>query len=198
MAAAPPSYPAGMDDRGQTDLARFDNAWYKPGRGALVRLAWYFVNELVFKPGLWPVNGLKVELLRLFGAKVGRGVVIKPCVNIKYPWRLTVGDYAWIGEQVWIDNLADVRIGAHACLSQGAMLLCGSHNYKQLSFDLLIGEIVLEPGAWVGAKALVCPGVTLGSHAVLAAGSVATQDLPAYTVCQGNPAVVKRTRVVVN
>lgn len=193
MAAEPLPSP-GVDARRRTRLAGFDNAWYRPGRGPLVRLAWYFVNEVVFKPGLFPINGLKTWLLRLFGAKVGRGVVIKPCVNIKYPWRLTIGDDAWIGEQVWIDNLADVRIGADACLSQGAMLLCGSHNYKDPAFGLLVGEIVLEDGAWVGAKALVCPGVTLHSHAVLAAGSVATHDLPAYTVCQGNPAVPKRDR----
>lgn len=182
--------------RGRTDLSSFQNAWYKPGRSGLVRLAWYFTNELVFKHGFLPINGLKTGLLRLFGAQVGPGVVIKPCVNIKYPWRLSIGAGTWIGEGVWIDNLADVRIGANACLSQGAMLLCGSHDYTKPSFDLLIGAIVLEDGAWVGAKALVCPGVTLGSHAVLAAGSTATKDLPPYTVSQGNPAVVKRERRV--
>ena len=141
-----------------------------------------------------PVNGLKTRLLRLFGARVGKGVVIKPCVNIKYPWRLTIGDHAWLGEQAWIDNLADVVIGPHACLSQGAMLLCGSHHYKKSSFDLIAQPITLEEGAWVGAKAVVCPGVRLGSHAVLAAGSVATRDIPAYAVAQGNPAEAKRDR----
>jgi putative colanic acid biosynthesis acetyltransferase WcaF len=181
---------------GRTDLARFNNSWYKTGGRPLKKVAWYFVNELVFKTGLLPINGLKTSLLRAFGARVGQGVVIKPCVNIKYPWRLTIGNHCWLGEEVWIDNLDNVTIGDHCCLSQGAMLLCGSHNYKLPTFDLLIGPITLEDGAWVGAKALVCPNVTLGSHAVLAAGSVATQDLPAYTISQGNPAVVKRGRVV--
>ena len=137
-------------------------------------------------------------MLRLFGAKIGKGVVIKPAVNIKYPWRLSVGNNTWIGEQVWIDNLADVRIGANCCLSQGSMLLCGNHNYALPTFDLIIGAIIIEDGAWIGAKALVCPGVTVGSHAVLAALSTATHDLAPYSINQGNPAVMKRERVISN
>ena len=159
---------------------------------------WYLINELVFKTGLFPINAFKVGLLRAFGAEIGFGVVIKPCVNIKYPWRLKIGVNSWIGENVWIDNLDEVVIGPNCCLSQGAMLLCGSHNYKRSTFDLITKPITLGPGAWVGAQALVCPGVTFGSHAVLAAGSVATEDIPAYSISQGNPAVVKRGRVIEN
>ncbi len=133
-------------------------------------------------------------MLRLFGARLGQGVIIKPAVNIKYPWLLSVGNHVWIGEQVWIDNLAPVTIGDHACLSQGAMLLTGNHNYQTPTFDLIIKPIVLENGAWVGAKALVCPGVTVYAHAVLAAGSVATRPLESYTIYQGNPAVAVRPR----
>lgn len=177
-----------------TDLSRYDNSWYDPGAGLLKRLVWMWLNALILKSYWLPVNGLKVRLLRAFGARVGQGVVIKPGVNIKYPWRLSIGDYTWIGEDSWIDNLVEVRIGAHACLSQGAMLLTGSHNYKLSTFDLIARPIVVEDGAWVGAKAIVAPGVTLHSHAVLAAASVATADLQAYTIYQGNPAVAKRER----
>ena len=179
-----------------TDLSTFNNAWYKPGGSPAKRVLWYYVNEVVFKTGLFPINGLKTGLLRAFGAAVAEGVVIKPCVNIKYPWRLRIGRHTWIGENVWIDNLDNVTLGANCCLSQGAMLLCGSHNYKQPTFDLITKPIVLEDGAWVGAQALVCPGVTLASHAVLAAGSVATEDIPAYSIAQGNPDTVKRTRAL--
>ena len=133
-----------------TDFSRYDNSWYHPGGGSLKRITWYFVNILFFINPLNPLSGLKVALLRLFGAKVGKGVVVKPCVNIKYPWRLEVGNYAWIGENVWIDNLARVRIGNNVCVSQGAMLLCGNHNYKKTTFDLMIGKITLEDGSWVG------------------------------------------------
>lgn len=182
----------------KTDLTTFDNGWYRPGGNALTRLAWYLVNALFFINPLNPVSGLKVALLRIFGAKIGKGVVIKPSVNIKYPWRLTIGDYAWVGEEVWIDNLDEVVIGPHACLSQGALLLCGSHDYKKVSFDLLTGPISIEEGAWVGAKAVVTGGVTLQSHSVLAAGSVATKNLEPYGIYQGNPAAFKRTRSIQN
>jgi putative colanic acid biosynthesis acetyltransferase WcaF len=179
-----------------TDLSRYDNRWYRPGGSPLKRLLWYYVNALVFLNPLIPLYGLKRSLLRAFGASVGPGVIIKPAVNIKYPWKLRIGAHAWIGERVWIDNLDEVRIGAHCCLSQGAMLLTGNHDYKRSTFDLITGGITLEDGAWVGAQAVVCPGVTCGSHAVLAVGSVAVSDLEPYTIYQGNPAQPVRQRVI--
>ncbi len=179
----------------KTTLDQYDNSWYQPGRSLPVRMLWHLVSSLVFQSNWLPLNGLKIRLLRAFGAQIGQGVVIKPAVTIKYPWRLAVGNHVWIGEQTWIDNLADVRIGSHACISQGAMLLTGSHNYKQPTFDLMLGSIVLEEGSWIGAKSVVCPGVVCRSHSVLAVNSVATNNLEAYKIYQGNPAVVKRNRV---
>ena len=172
----------------QTDLSSFNNSWYNPGRGFVTRGLWYLVNVCYFKSS-FPFSGMKVFWLRFFGAKVGSGVVIKPGVNIKYPWRLSIGNYVWIGEKVWIDNLGDVVIEDNVCVSQGAMLLCGNHNYKKSAFDLMVGDITLKQGSWVGAKSVVCPGVTLGSHAVLSVSSVATSYLEEYTIYQGNPAI---------
>jgi putative colanic acid biosynthesis acetyltransferase WcaF len=137
-----------------------------------------------------------VFLLRLFGANIGKGVVIKQSVNIKYPWLLSIGDYTWVGERVWIDNLALVTIGKNCCLSQGAMLLCGNHNYKKETFDLITGAIKIEDGAWVGALSIVCPGVTLKTHSILSVSSVATETLEAYTMYKGNPAQKIRERVI--
>jgi len=139
---------------------------------------------------------MKILLLKLFGASVGNGVVIKPNVNIKYPWFLRIGDYSWIGEDVWIDNLAKVEIGSHVCISQGAFLLCGNHDYTKPSFDLMVKPIIIEDGVWVGAKSVVCPGVTCFSHAILSVGSIATKNLEAYSIYQGNPAQkIKERRI---
>ena len=102
----------------KTDLSKFDNSWYKPG-GRLKRVIWFLMNIVILKSSLpWP-SRLKVAVLRLFGAKIGKGVLIRPCVNIKYPWFLEIGNNVWIGEEVWIDNLGKVKIGNNACLSQG-------------------------------------------------------------------------------
>lgn len=143
-----------------------------------------------------PVSSIKCKILRLFGAKIGKGVVIKPGVSVKYPWRLKVGDHTWIGEDVWIDNLGDVSIGSNCCISQGAMFLCGNHNYKLQTFDLMIKPIVIEDGAWVGAQSMVCPGVTMHSHSVLAVGSIASKDLMPFSVYRGNPAIKITERVM--
>ena len=174
------------------DLSKYNNSWYHPGRNAFVRGLWYVTNMLFFKSSCFPFYGLKRSLLRAFGAKVGKHVVIKPCVNIKYPWHLSVGDYSWVGENVWIDNLADVKIGANCCVSQGALLLCGNHDFTKETFDLVTSPITIEEGAWIGAKAVVCPGVTIGESAVLTVGSVATRTLAPDTVYQGNPATPKK------
>lgn len=132
----------------------------------------------------------------MFGAKVGKGVVIKQRVLIKFPWFLEIGDHVWIGERSWIENQAIVKIGNNCCISQGGMLLTGNHNYKKSTFDLVIGAITLEEGVWIGAHAIVCPGVTCKSHSVLSVNSVATSDMEAYTIYQGNPAKKIRDRVI--
>ena len=176
-----------------TRLDQFDNSDFRPGPW-LVRFLWVIVSGLFFQNWLpWP-SALKRTLLRLFGASIGRGVVLKPRVTIKYPWKLTVGDHCWIGENVWIDNLGQVTIGSHCCLSQGALLLCGNHNYKKPTFNLMVGDITLEDGVWIGARASVGPGVTCGSHSVLTMESVANQDLEAWMICRGNPAEAKSKR----
>ncbi|MDX1760964.1 MAG: WcaF family extracellular polysaccharide biosynthesis acetyltransferase [Christiangramia sp.] len=178
----------------KTDLSSYNNNWYKPG-SKLKILLWYFINVIFFQNSLNPSSGLKVVLLKLFGARIGEGVVIKPGVNIKYPWKLEIGNHSWIGEKVWIDNLAEVKIDSNVCLSQGAMLLCGNHNYKKPAFDLIVKDIVLEDGVWIGTKSVVCPGVVCRSHSILAVSSVANKDLNAYKVYQGNPAVAVRERI---
>lgn len=178
-----------------TKLSKYNNSWYRPGNKIKI-ICWYFINILFFLNPLIFYSPLKVWLLRAFGAKVGKGVVIKPQVNIKYPWLLSIQDHVWIGEKVWIDNLAQVDIHANVSISQGAMLLTGNHNYKSESFDLIVSPITLEEGVWIGAQAVVCPGVTCGSHSILTVGSVATRNLDDYFIYQGIPAIKIRARKI--
>ena len=175
-------------DGSWVDLSRFDNRWYCPGRGMFVRGLWYVISLLVFEGAWVPCYAPKHWLLRLFGAKVGRGLVIKPRVWIKYPWRLAVGDHCWVGQGAWIDNLADVRLGSHVCVSQQVYICTGSHDYRKQTFDLITRPVEVANGAWLGAKALVIGGVTIGANAIVAAGSVVTRDVPAAAIVAGQPA----------
>ena len=180
--------------RPKTDLSSFDNSDFDVGASKLKWALWFFANSLIVKNPINPFNGLKRAVLKAFGAKIGVGVVIKPGVNVKFPWRLEVGNHVWLGENVWIENHRLVSIADHCCVSQEAMLLCGNHNYKKTTFDLMASGITLEEGAWVGARSVVCPGITVKSHAILAVGSVASSDLEAYSIYKGNPAVKVRDR----
>lgn len=177
----------------KTELSKFNNNWYNPGNKLKI-FFWFIVNAIFFINPLIPFSGLKVKLLRLFGAKVGLGVLIKPSVNIKYPWFLEIGNYVWIGEGVWIDNLANVKIGDNVCISQGAMLLCGNHDFKKTTFDLMVGKINIEDGVWIGAKTVICPGVTCKSHSILTVGSIANKDLGEWGIYKGNPAILIKKR----
>ena len=178
------------------DLSRYDNSWFRIGAGRIKAIAWFFVNACFISCSWNPFSGLRIRLLRLFGARIGKGVVVKPSVNIKYPWNLTIGDYTWIGENVWIDNLVQVTIGSNVCISQGAMLLCGNHDYKKTTFDLMSGRRIVGDGAWIGAQCVVCAGVKMSSHCVLTVGSVATKDCEEYGIYQGNPAIKIKDRII--
>ena len=180
----------------QADLSIYNNAPFHPGGNALKRVVWYYLNALFLKTSLIPSSSFRVALLRLFGAKIGAGVTIKPGVNVKYPWHLSIGHHSWIGENVWIDCLVPITIGNNVCISQGAVLLTGNHNYKKKSFDLITAELILHDGVWIGACAVVNAGVTAASHAVLTTGSVANKNLEAYFIYQGNPAVKVRQRII--
>jgi len=183
-----------MNAPASVNLADFDNSAFKRGRSALVEAAWMIVSAMIFRHSIPVSSSLKAAVLRAFGSTIGSRVVIKPSVQIKFPWKLIVGSDVWIGEHVWIDNLDSVIIGSNVCISQGAMLLCGSHDYKDARFSLITRPIAIEDGAWICARSIVGPGVTVGTNAVLAAGSVATKDLGANGVYQGNPAELKRGR----
>ncbi len=183
-------------ERNKVDLSLYDNSTYSVGRGPFIRTLWYFVNILFFQNPLNPSSGLKRRLLTLFGARIGVGVVLKPSLNIKYPWNLTIGNHAWIGERVWLDSLAQITLGSNVCISQGAYLCTGSHDSSDVRFRHQIEPIVVAEGAWIGAQAMILPGVTVKTHSVVAAGSVITRSTEPYLIYTGNPALVVGERII--
>ncbi|QQR86276.1 MAG: colanic acid biosynthesis acetyltransferase WcaF [Flavobacteriales bacterium] len=183
-------------ERRSVDLSRFDNSDFSIGAGAVKYTLWYFTNALFFLNPLFPFRTPKPWLLRLFGAKVGKGVVIHPRVNIKFPWKLTIGDHCWIGQAAWLDNIDKLTLEDHVVISQGAMIIIGSHDYKKVDYPTMSKPVVLERGCWVGAGAMVLLGVRMKTHSVLAACSVATTDLEPYMIYRGNPAKPARERVI--
>jgi putative colanic acid biosynthesis acetyltransferase WcaF len=117
-------------------------------------------------------------------------------VNIKCPWKLTIGEYSWVGEGVWIDNLSEIAIGSHVVLSQGSVLITGSHDHRKTTFDFLSAPVLLEDGVWICAGAVVLGGAICRSHSILTAGSVMGAEMQAYTIYTGVPAAAVKTRVI--
>ena len=180
----------------KVNLSSFENSWYKPGRGLICCALWYIINIFVFQTYLNPFSKIKAFILRFFGAKIDRSVTLKPCINIKYPWNIEIGSHSWIGEKVWLDSLDRVVIGNNVCISQGAYLCTGNHDWSAPAFGLIIKPIVIEDGAWIGAKAVILPGVTIATHSVVTAGSVINKNTEPYMIYAGNPAVPIKKRTI--
>jgi putative colanic acid biosynthesis acetyltransferase WcaF len=179
-------------------LSAFHNEWYKPGRSRFVQMAWFFAGLPLLRLPVLPLSSVRRALLVLFGARIGAGAVIKPGVRVKYPWLFEAGDNCWIGEDCWIDNLAQVTLGNNVCVSQGAYFCTGNHDWSDPAFGLIVRPIEVGDGAWIGAKAILGPGAVLGECAVVAAGSVVSRRVPAFEIHGGNPAVFMRKREVKN
>lgn len=169
---------------------------YNPGASLLKQLLWYYIGSPLFMSYWLPFSGLKASILRLFGASIGTGARIKPGIRIKFPWRLVVGNDCWLGENAWIDNLAMVTLESNVCLSQGVYLCTGNHDWRKPTFDLRLGSIHIQQSAWIGAKSIVGPGVTVGDGAVLSLGSVASTSLESWTIYAGSPARPVKKRLL--
>ena len=177
-------------------LSTFENSDFDRGASLVKELTWLIFSSLFFSSWL-PGSAWRCFCLSLFGCKLGHRVIIKPRVRIKFPWRLEVGDDSWLGENVWIDNIARVSIGSDVCVSQSAYLCTGNHRWDKESFDLIAEPIILESKSWVGANSLVGPGVTIGEGAILTLGSCTASDLHSWRIYSGNPArEVKDRRVL--
>jgi putative colanic acid biosynthesis acetyltransferase WcaF len=151
---------------------------YDKGRGFLWQASWFAVQNLIFG-AWWCPRFLRPRLLRLFGARIGSNPFIRHRVRVLWPWKLTLGDNAVLGEDVWLLNLEPITIGSDVCLSQGAFLCSGSHDHSSPDFAYDNGPIVIQDGVWVAAQALILRGVTVGTGCVIGARAVVKHDVPA-------------------
>jgi putative colanic acid biosynthesis acetyltransferase WcaF len=163
------------------DLSGFTGAGYDKGRSVPVQALWFAALNLVFVKW-WCPSRLRVLLLRAFGARVGRGVVIRHRARVHWPWKLSVGDHVWIGEDVWMMNLEPLQIGSNTCVSQGARLICGSHDRRSPTFEFDNGPIEIGESVWVAAGCTVLRGAVVGRGAVLGAGAVVSGSVEPYSL----------------
>jgi putative colanic acid biosynthesis acetyltransferase WcaF len=170
-------------------LDHYDNSYFSRGASKIKEALWWVVRSVLFAPWFPIPSSIKVAALRLFGAKVGRGVVIRSQVNITFPWKVTLGDHVWIGDEVLILSLDQVTIASHVCISQRAFLCTGSHQFKSENFDLVTKPISIREGCWIAANVFIGAGVTLGKGTLCSAGSVVLKSHGADQVLVGNPAV---------
>lgn len=158
-------------------LDQYDNSDFSRGASKIKEGFWWVVRSLLFAPWFPIPSVLKVAALRFFGARVGNGVVIRSRVNITFPWKLTIGDHVWIGEEVLILSLAQVTIDSHVCISQRAFLCTGSHRFRSENFDLVTKPITIGEGSWIAANVFIGPGVTLAPGSLCKAGAVVTKSM---------------------
>ena len=174
-------------------LYKLPSNW-SPSAPFIVQSIWFCIGSPLLSNRFVPGSFWRVFLLRLFGCNILNKCRIKPGFRVKYPWKLSIGFACWLGEDVWIDNVSDVYLSDRVCISQGAYLCTGNHNYKLPTFDLISAPIHVGSDVWIGAKAVVAPGVSLSDNCVVCLSSVVLSDIPPFSIAQGNPARVVGTR----
>lgn len=157
-------------------LAGFTGTGYSKGRAFPIQVLWMLASSLLVSQW-WCPNSIRLRVLRMFGANIGAGVLIRHRVRIHWPWKLTVGDHTWIGEDVWILNLEPVTIGTNTCISQAVMLCTGSHDRRSETFEFDNAPIVVGDRTWIAARATILRGVTVGDDATIGATALVTTDV---------------------
>ena len=174
-------------------LKGYTTGAFERGAPRWKEMLWVAVKCVFFQtPWPWP-SALRVALLRAFGARVGKDVTIRSQVNFTFPWRLSVGDHVWFGEEVVVLSLAPVTIESHVCISQRAFLCTGSHDFRSEMFELIVKPITVRERCWIAAQVFIAPGVEIGAGSMVAAGSVVLGNVAAGVLVGGNPAMVVKS-----
>jgi putative colanic acid biosynthesis acetyltransferase WcaF len=166
------------------------------GKNALIVQLWWFSQALLFRNSPQVLYGFRRFLLRLFGAKIGKKVIIRPTVRITYPWKVSIGDYSWIGDDVVLYSLGEIEIGKNVVISQKSYICAASHDYLKQNFPIFAKKVTINDACWLATDVFVAPGITINKGTVVGSRSSVYMDLPENKICMGNPAKVIRERKI--
>ena len=183
-----------MNNKNYQNLDSFSLSQKFIGKHKLILLFWSFVQCTLFALSPQFMYGWRRFLLRIFGARLGKNVVIRPSVKIIYPWKLNIGDYSWIGDDVTLYAIGKINIGSNTVISQKSYLCAGGHDYKSPTFDTFAKDINIGNKVWITTDVFIAPGITVGDGAIVGARSSVFEDLPENMVCIGNPAKAVKSR----
>ncbi len=165
------------------------------GKNAFTVQLWWIVQGVFFRNSPQFMYGFRRFLLRLFGAKIGKKVILRPTVRTTYPWKVKIGDYSWIGDDVVLYSLGEIEIGNNVVISQKSYICTGSHDYLKSTFDIYAKKIIIKDECWLATDVFIAPGVTIHKGTVIGARSSVYKNLPANKICLGSPAKVLRNRI---
>lgn len=177
------------------DLSLFKLPKHFRGKSVFFVQIWWFCQLLFFNLSPQFMYPWRRYILRIFGAKIGKNVIIRPTVRVTYPWKLTIGNNSWIGDDVVLYSLGEIEIGSNTVISQKTYLCTGSHNFKRRNFPIYAKKIFIDSECWLATDVYVGPGVTIGKGTIVGARSSVYNDLPSRKICFGNPARIVRERV---
>ncbi|MEG4273144.1 MULTISPECIES: hormogonium polysaccharide biosynthesis acetyltransferase HpsU [unclassified Microcoleus] len=169
------------------DLRLYNQSKFDRGRPGWLILLWWFVQAIAFPLTPHPFNCIRRGLLRLFGAKIGRGAIIRPTARFTYPWKIAIGDYSWIGDDVVLYSLDRIAIGKHCVISQKSYLCTGTHDPQNPAFGLITAPVTINNGVWIAADCFIGPDVEIGANALIGARSSVFKNMPAGFICTGTP-----------
>jgi putative colanic acid biosynthesis acetyltransferase WcaF len=178
------------------DLSIFEVPQDFRGRSKVQIQLWWFVQATFFRLSPQFLYEWRNFLLRLFGAKIGKGVKIRPTSKITYPWNLEIGNHSWIGDECTIYNLARIQIGNNVALAHKVYLCTGMHDICDITFRIFAEEIIINDEVWLPNDVFVGPGVTIGTGVVVGTRSTVLKDLPEGMICYGHPAIPVKPRQV--